>query len=185
MCGSSRSSAGQRTLGAEDVDRRVALAERELLRRRVDRLDDRLDGAVGGPNDPAVGANVRGLEREHGRGRLLAPVGLDELLQQLGGQERRVAGEDEEALRPASDGLAGRADGVAGSERALLHRDLHVAERVAALRRGDDDERRRAERSRRLEHPVDHAPAEDRVQVLRHGRAHARAEPTGHHHGCQ
>ena len=31
-----------------------------------------------------------------------------------------------------ADGLAGRADGVAGAERALLHRDLHVAERVAA-----------------------------------------------------
>ena len=27
--------------------------------------------------------------------------------------------------------------------------------------------------------------AEERVQMLRHGRAHARAEPTGHHHGCQ
>ena len=85
-------------VGAEDVDRGVALLERELLGRRVDGLDDRLDGSVGAANDAAVGASVRGLEREHGRGRLLAPVRRDERLEQLRGQQRRVAGEDEQVL---------------------------------------------------------------------------------------
>ena len=41
---------------------------------------------------------------------------VDELLEQFGGQQRRVAGEHEEALRAVADGLASRADRVAGSE---------------------------------------------------------------------
>ena len=55
--------------------------------------------------------------------------------------------------------------------------------RRAASGDSDDDERIGAERLRRCEHPVDHPPSEQRVQVLRHGRAHAGAEARGHDDG--
>ena len=58
---------GPEQLGPEDVDRGVRLADRELLGRRVGRLDDRLEVAVGAADDPAVAADVGGDEREHGR----------------------------------------------------------------------------------------------------------------------
>ena len=172
-------------VGPEDVDRRVALAQLELLGRRVSGLHDRLDGAVARANDPAVRAHVLRLEGEDGRGRLLPPMRLDELLEQLGRQKRRVARQHEHALRVVADDCAGGADCIAGPERPLLHRDLDVPERVAALRRGDHHEWLRAEGPSGLQHPVDHPSAEDRVQVLGHGRAHARSEPAGHHHSCE
>ena len=49
-------------VAAEDVDRGIALAERELLGRRVSRLDDRLDRTVSAADDAAVGAGIGGLE---------------------------------------------------------------------------------------------------------------------------
>ena len=57
----------------------------------------------------------------------------DERLEQLGREERRVAGEDEDVLGTRPHRCPRRADGVAGAERLLLHGDRRVAERVAAL----------------------------------------------------
>ena len=171
-------------VAAEDVDRGVALLDLQLLGRGVAGLDDPLDRAVGPADDAAVRTGVVGHEGEDGRRGALTPVLLDERLEQLGREERRVAGEDEDVLDAVPHGVARRADGIAGAERLLLDRDAGVAELVAALGRGDHDQRIRPERARGLEHPVDHPPPEDRVQVLRGRRAHARAEPSGHHHGC-
>jgi hypothetical protein len=171
-------------VGTEDVDGRVALPQLELFRRRVRGLDDGGDGPIGGTNDPSVGTGRRRLEREHGRGCGFSPMRPDQLLEQPGREQRRVAREDEQAACLA-DGVACRPHRVARTERALLHGDRRVPEGITALGRGDDDKRRRLERPCCLHHPVDHAPAQNRVQVLRHGGLHARAEPGGHHHGCE
>ena len=110
---------------------------------------------------------------------------LDEVAQQLGVEQRRVAGEDEHVARRALERAARRADRVAGAERLLLDRHLDALEAVPASGRGDDDDagRRRPPRAAR-EHPVDHAPAEDRVQVLRHRRSHPGPEAGGHDDCC-
>ena len=52
------------------------------------------------------------------------------------------------------------------------------------LRCGDDDHRIGAGVDCRRQHPVDHAPAEHRMEELRDGRAHPRAEPGGHDDCC-
>ena len=67
-----------------------------------------------------------------------------------------------------------------GSARRLLHRDPNAVERVRGRRRGDDDERVGLELTRRPQHPVHDPATEQGVEVLRSGRAHARAE-TGRH----
>ena len=51
--------------------------------------------AVGAADDAAVEARIGRLGAEDRRVRAFAPVRLDELLQQPGGEHRRVAGEDE------------------------------------------------------------------------------------------
>src|SRR5207253_855351 len=75
----------------------------------------------------------------------------------------------------------------AGAERPLLHGDLHVRARelLARRRRCDDDERAGACLAPRLHDPVDHATAEDRMEVLRHRGLHPRAEAAGHQDCCE
>ena len=136
-------------------------------------------------DDPAVGTRLDGLEREDGRGGILPAMRLQELREQVGRQERRVAGEDEHLVDGALERVAGASDRVSRTERALLNSDLDVAERVACRRRGDDEGPCRFERPGGLEHPVDHPAAEDRMEMLGHGRAHARAEAAGHHDCCE
>ena len=70
---------GPQSVCPEDVDRRVALPQRELLGCRVERLDDRADAAVRSADDPAVGTRLDGLEREDGRGGTLPAMRLQEL----------------------------------------------------------------------------------------------------------
>src|SRR5262249_47794740 len=50
---------------------------------------------------------------------------------------------------------------------------------------GDDDERLRPGLETRVDHPVDHAAAENRVEVLRDGGTHPGTEPAGHQNGCE
>ena len=57
----------------------------------------------------------------------------DERLEQLGREERRVAGEDEDVLGALPHRCPRRADGVPRAERLLLHGDGRVAELVPAL----------------------------------------------------
>ena len=165
---------------AEHVDGRVRFLDRELLGARVRGLDDGNEVPRLVADDAAVAADVVRHEREdRGRG-ARASVGVDERGEELGRQERRVAGEDEHLLRVA-DRPARRAHGIARPERALLHRDLQPVEGGGAVRRGDDDEGRGTERLGSRHDPVDHPPPEDRVEVLRDRGAHTRPQPSGHH----
>ena len=175
---------GPEQIGAEDVDRRVALLDRQLLGRGVACLDDPLHRPVRRRGRPARTRERRRDEREHGRAGALALVLRDERLEQLGRQERRVAGEDENVLgalptasraertaSPVPSACSCTATGVSPNSSRLS------GEAITTSGSG-------SERARRLQHPVDHPPPEDRVEVLRRRRAHARAEPSGHHHGC-
>ena len=110
---------------------------------------------------------------------------LDERADRLGPQRRDVAVEDEDVAAEALERVARSADRVTGPERLLLHGDLDALEEVARLRRRDDDEPLDAGSARRVDDPVDHPPAEHRVQVLRRRALHARADPGGHHDCCE
>ena len=70
-------------------------------------------------------------------------------------------------------------------ERLLLHRGRQPGELVRRIGRDDDDERVRLERPGSLDDPVDHAAAQDRMQVLGRGRAHACPPASGHDDGCE
>ena len=107
-------------IASEDVDRRVRLSDRELLRRRVTRLDDRLEVAVRAAHDPPVAPDVGRDEREHGRAGLPRAVRLEQRFEQPRRQERRVAGEDEH-LPGAGERAFGGANCVARPEWPLLH----------------------------------------------------------------
>jgi hypothetical protein len=176
---------GPQQLGLEDVDRRVRLGEGEDLGGRIDRLDDCLEQASIVAYDAAVAADVGRDEREDGAARALGAMVGHELGQQLGGEQRGVARQDEDATRPALQRGARRRDRVAGAARCLLHCELEPRELVLRVGRDDDHERVGAERTGRLDDPVDHPAAQDRVQVLRRRRLHAGADATRHHDGCE
>ncbi len=175
---------GPDACGREDVDRGVDLVDCELFRRRIAGLDDRTHRAVAVSDHPAVLARVPRAERQdRGRGALSA-VCLEEVAEQDRIDHRRVAAEDEQVPGDAVECFARRRERVAGSARLVLHRGLDPVELTDALRRGDDDERIRVDGTRRLEHPVDHSPAQDPVEVLRRVGLHPRAETAGEHDSC-
>ena len=169
----------------EDVDRGVDLSDPELLLARVARLDDRLQRAVAVADDAAVGARVGRLEGEHGRGGAGGAVRLEQRGQQLARDRGRIAGDDEHVAVEAFEARAGRRGGVAGAARRLLHGDGLALEGLARVGRGDDHERLGPERPHGLDHPVGEPPSEQRVQVLRRGRVHARAESGGQDDRCR
>ena len=76
-------------------------------------------------------------------------------------------------------------DGVSGTEWRFLHGDRDPVERIGGRRRGDDDDRLRTELSSGLEHPVDHPPPEQRVEMLRDRRLHTRPETGRHDDGAE
>ena len=108
----------------------------------------------------------------------------EQRLEQLGRQKRRVAGEDEH-LVGAGRCLLGAPHRIPGPERLLLHRGRQPVELVGGIGRDDDDERVRLERPGSLDDPVDHAAAQDRMQMLGRGRAHACPPASGHDDGCE
>ena len=111
-------------------------------------------------------------------------MGLEQGHEQLAREQRRIAREDEHLVR-TGDRMLGTPHRVARPERLSLHRDVQPLELVRGVGRDDDDERIGAERPRRLDDPVDHPAAEDRVQVLRGRREHACPPASGHHNGCK
>ena len=138
----------------EDVDGRVHLTDAPLLVCRISILDDRLQSSVRVSQDAAVVLRIVGLEREHGRGDVLSTMRLDELAEHVGGQERRVAGEDEHVVGRAVEGLAGAANGVSCSAR------LAPAPRPACRRtRRPSWARRRPPAARRRAHAPTRAPS--------------------------
>ena len=154
-------------VGVEDVDRRIDLVDRELLRRRVAGLDDRASGAVVAADDAAVLPRVVGAEGEDGRSGVLAPVGREQLAESSG----LTAGASPLRTRrsPANPSSAECAAAVAspvprGSDWIATVEPVELA---CALGRGDDDERLGVDAACGLDHPVHHSPAEQPVEVLR------------------
>ena len=168
--------------GGEDVGGGVELPDLALLRGGVPVLDDRLHASVAAADDPAVGKRAARLEREDRHRGALSLVLGGELSQVLGSEQRRRRVEHEQVAFEAGERVPGRGDGVAGPERLLLNRDLHSLEGVCRVGRGDDHDRVGSGLASSRDHPVDHAPTEQRVQVLRHGRPHPRPESACHHY---
>ncbi len=81
--------------------------------------------------------------------------------------------------------VLGRGEGVPGAAGALLHGDLDALELVREVGRADDDEAGGIESPPGLDHPVDEATTEQRVEMLRRGRTHPRAEPSREDDDCQ
>ena len=123
-------------VGPEDVDRRVDLADRQLLGTRVGPFCDPENGARAVPDDAPIEAWIGRLGTQDRRRRLLAEVGRDELGEQFRSQERRVAGEDEDVSFVALERGAGGADRVSGPERVLLDGDGHSARGELVARTG-------------------------------------------------
>ena len=92
--------------------------------------------------------------------------------------------EDEEVALDPVERVARSGQCVPGSARLGLDGDLDPVERARTSGRGDDDERVGADRPGGLDDPVHHPPAEQRVEVLRRRRAHARAKAGGEHDSC-
>ena len=172
LCGSSRSSAGQSSVGAEDVDRGVALLDRQLLGRRVARLDDRLApsrrrrGRPGRTSGRRRGRR-RARSRRRPRARCSATSASSSSVVRSGVSPERTS----TSLGALPDRCARRADGVAGAERLLLHGDR----RRRRTRRGS-----RARRSRRAGRARAAAPprAPSRPSAGRGSGAGASASPS-------
>jgi len=174
---------GPELLGPEDVDTRVDLRELELLRRGVAGLDNPRQPPAAVAHDPPVAAPVGRLEREHGARSLLGAVRVDQCPEQVPGQRRHVAVQDEHVSRGLRERRPSRAHRITRAERFGLDGDHDVRERILCRGRADDHDRVGAGSLDSEDHPVDHPAAEQLVEVLRHGRAHARAEPCGHDDG--
>ncbi len=177
---------GPEHLGAEDVDRRVDLPDLPVLLVRIRALDDAQHRAVRAADDATVEPRVGRFRGEHRGCGSFAPVGGDELLEESGGEHRRVARQNEHVAVAPFEGGPRAPYGVAGAERRLLHRDLDRArcKLVPGRGRRDDHDRIGPRRPAGLDDPVDHAAPEQLVKVLRDGRPHSRAETSGHDDGC-
>ena len=166
---------------AEGVDAGIDLTERELFRRRVARLDDPREPAVRVTDDAAVGTEVIRLEREHRPRCARGAMGLDKRAQQLRRESRNVAVQHEDVALLAGEGSPRRADRVACPERLLLDGHLDAVEEGGCVGRRHHDDAVGTARARGADDPVDHPPAEERMEVLRRRALHARAEATGHY----
>ena len=175
---------GPEQIRPEDVDRGVRLADRELLGRRVGRLDDRLEVAVGATDDSAVAADVA-RERTRARLRPRPATGASRSAlraARLSGAACRPRGSAPRRRRRAPPGLLG----LRPRFRAVVPERRPSARRtISRLGRRDDDQRLGAEWPGRLDDPVDHPPPEDRVQMLGRRRAHACPTASGHDDGCE
>ena len=173
----------------EDVDRRSSPRGSRARRGVASRgLDDprtscrRRHGRRGRSSRASGGSNA-----EHGRGRAAGAV------------RRRASSASSSAV--SSGDVAGEDEHVAAEVLRALVRAARTASPVprGALLDGDLDSPSKPSRAcgratttsgsapaatRREDHPVDHAAAEQRVEVLRHRGTHARSEAGGHDDCC-
>jgi hypothetical protein len=164
----------------EGVGAGVDLVDRQLLRAGVAgagafRLDHALDLAAGAADDAAVGAGIVELDRQHRRGRRGSLMGLEQPGDRLGGDQRHVAGEDEDRLGGLNQRRR-RAHGAAGSVGLGLDDGLGLIGKPGGdviARRDDHRDLTGARLERGEDRPGDHRPAADGVQHLRQRRAHA------------
>src|SRR5690606_31463473 len=89
-------------------------------------LDDRLDGAVGGPDHPPVAGGVRHLGGQDGHRVALGLVGPDEGVQRPPAQQRVVAVRDDHGAVQGAGLLQRHPDGVARAALVLLDDGLGV-----------------------------------------------------------
>ena len=184
-------------VAAEGVDARADLADLPLLAAGVALLDDAQHPVVGTADDPAVAGRVVQHRRQHGDGVVVGDVGGDELVERLGPQQRRVAGEHDDRRLVvevvARDGRHPARRRVAGAALLELLDERDVRPRRGELGdlRGDllgvmaDDDRgrRRPQPLQGLDDVEDHRPAADHVQRLGAVGAHPRALAGGEHDG--
>src|ERR1041385_4890037 len=110
---------------------------------------------------------------------------LEQCAEALRSDRRGIAADHQHvALEPIERRAGGRRR-VSGPTRLLLDGDGDPVERFLRPGRSDDEERVGPERAGRLDHPVDEPPAEQRMEVLRRLRPHARAEPCGENYRCE
>ena len=170
-------------LRPEHVDRRVDLADLELLGGRVARLDDRgqrrrLRPAARGRSAAGPPARRRGPSRSAPSRR----CAVDEVAQELGSSARgcRPRGR---ARRPRGPRARRARCGPRRRSRAARPGPRPRRRRTpsAVAGRGHDHERFRPELARDPDDPVDHPATEQRMQMLGGGRAHSCPEACGHH----
>ena len=173
--------------GVERVQPRVDLVDRDLLVGRVLALDDPLDGPGVVAHDAAEVPGIDRIDGDERDRRLIEPALDEELFEERGLEEGRVAGEDEELVDVVGEGGERRRDRITGPARLGLERVVHVvAEGVADGGGGGarDDQWSTARRlTAGIDHVGDHRPARKLVNQLRPARLHARAETGRHHDG--
>ncbi len=168
----------------EGVDAGVDLLDRELLVGGVAGglgLDHALHAAVAVANDAAVAGGVVEDHRGHRRRRAVGGVGLRERLDRLGGDERDVAADDDDAVG-RGDLAGGGEDGVAGAARLLLdgERGAVGQQRLdRAVGAADDHDLARPGGQGGVDRPADQGLPAEVVQSLGHLRLHPRALPRG------
>ena len=113
------------------------------------------------------------------RCRAFVAVGLEQAPQQSPADRRSVSGDQEHVALEAREGAARGRSRVAGAARLGLYGHLDALERILRSGRGHYHERLGLELADGVDDPVDEAPSEQRMQVFRRLRAHARAEPGG------
>jgi hypothetical protein len=108
----------------------------------------------------------------------------DKTAEQLGGEEWRVARDDQHVAAEARERWQRTADGVASAQLVWLDDGLGVTHdgghRLGGVRRHDHDDALGAGLADRAEHPAEQRPTPDRVQHLRQFRAHTGALAPGH-----
>ena len=114
----------------------------------------------------------------------------DELLEHLGGEQRRGSVEDEDVPSKTLQHRPGRGDRVSRTARLRLDRELCLVgkrerELVARGGRADDHEGIRLERLCGQERPVEDASTEERMEMLRPVGAHPRAQARRHDDRCE
>ena len=181
----------------EAVDRRVHLADRELVRIAVGLLDDALNAAARVAHDAPVAGGVVELGGEQrGRGVGETVLGREDR-ERFGAQQGDVGAKHDHVVVVDGVGERGECDarGVAGAARDALLDELHrdVGDELVLQRLGDglglvaDDHDDALERQldQRVDDVQQHRPSAQRVQDLRDPRAHAGSLASRQDHGRQ
>ena len=181
---------GPEQIASERVDARADLVHVEFLGRRVAVLDDPLGLAVVLADDAAVAGGIVDDAREEGRRIAVGHMGLDEVGQRLGSQQRRVAGQDDddrlvivvvvagEGGHPDRGGLARAVlfdlldEGDVGPRRREL---LDLLGHLLGTVTHDEGRLFGPQAFEGVDHVEDHRPSADQVQRLGPGRPHARS----------